>query len=96
MIVTPFVIMLQQENENMNDLEGVRMKQQAAYQAPQVLEHREIRFETAQSWNRGRGNRDHPGTGNDGILYPLEPWPGPQNGNGGGNGGGNGNRRGNR
>jgi|GEM_PF-4961716 len=46
---------------------------------PMVLSHSEVRFETAQSWNRGRGNLDHPGKGNGGINYPLPPYTGPHN-----------------
>jgi hypothetical protein len=61
------------------------------YKRPEVLSHQPVRFETAQSWNKGHGNRDHPGTGNGGIHYPHEPYPGPQNGNGGGRGKGKGN-----
>jgi hypothetical protein len=44
-----------------------------AYTRPMVLSHDSIQFETAQSWNRGHGNTKHPGTGNDGINYPLDP-----------------------
>lgn len=43
---------------------------------PMVLSHRPVVFETAQSWNQGHGNRDHTGTGNDGINYPLDPYTG--------------------
>ncbi|OXM85204.1 hypothetical protein CF651_16530 [Paenibacillus rigui] len=45
------------------------------YSSPQILSHQPIRFETAQSWNRGKGNKDHPGHGNGGIHYPLDPRP---------------------
>jgi hypothetical protein len=45
---------------------------------PMVLRHQSVRFETAQSWNKGHGNRDHTGTGNDGIKYPLDPYDGPR------------------
>lgn len=68
-----------------------KISDSVVYSRPQVLVHQSIVFETAQSWNRGRGNLDHPGTGNDGINYPLDPWPGPHNGNGGGNGNSKGN-----
>ncbi|MCM3412458.1 hypothetical protein [Metabacillus litoralis] len=54
---------------------------------PLVLDHQAIRFETAQSWNKGRGNLNHPGTGNGGVNYPNDPYTGPHNGNGGGNNG---------
>lgn len=46
---------------------------------PEVMSHQRIRFETAQSWNPGRGNLDHPGTGNDGVNWPpnnSNPTPG--------------------
>ena len=70
------------------------------YDRPLVLNHQPIRFETAQSWNKGQGNLNHPGTGNGGINYPNDPFTGPHNGNGNnGNGGGNngnGNGKGNR
>ncbi|MFD2214039.1 hypothetical protein [Metabacillus endolithicus] len=56
---------------------------------PMVLEHQVIRFETAQSWNKGKGNLNHPGTGNGGINYPNDPYTGPHKGNGGGNSNGN-------
>lgn len=69
---------------------------QSGSMSPLVLSHQPIRFETAQSWNKGHGNLNHPGTGNDGINYPNEPYTGPRppgntNSNGGvGNGNGNG------
>ena len=53
------------------------MKKQ--YEAPEVLDHRPLKFETAQSWNPGKGNRDHKGTGNDGVNFPPgnpNPTPG--------------------
>ena len=72
-------------------VEGSSLKQ-AAETTPRVLSHHAVRFETAQSWNRGRGNLIHPGTGNDGINYPLEPYTGIRHGNaGGGKGKGKGN-----
>ncbi|WP_121662769.1 hypothetical protein [Metabacillus litoralis] len=46
---------------------------------PLVLDHQAIRFETAQSWNPGKGNTNHPGTGNDGVNWPgnnPNPTPG--------------------
>ncbi len=46
---------------------------------PLVLDHQAIRFETAQSWNPGKGNLDHKGTGNDGVNWPSNnpnPTPG--------------------
>jgi hypothetical protein len=45
------------------------------YSRPLVISHRPIRFETAQSWNKGEGNKDHHGDGNNGIHYPLDPRP---------------------
>jgi hypothetical protein len=45
---------------------------------PKVLAHQPIMFETAQSWNKGHGNLDHPGNGNGGIHYPNEPYTGPR------------------
>ncbi|MNR07657.1 hypothetical protein D3C85_1237850 [compost metagenome] len=50
------------------------------YTRPMVLSQQPVRFETAQSWNRGHGNRNHPGTGNGGINYPQPPYTGPHNG----------------
>jgi hypothetical protein len=66
-----------------------------AYSPPVVLSHQPIRFESAQSWNPGKGNHDHPGTGNDGIKFPPgNPNPQPCGagtpGNGNGNGGNSG------
>lgn len=43
------------------------------YTRPMVVSHDRIQFETAQSWNKGLGNTKHPGTGNGGIQYPLDP-----------------------
>lgn len=60
------------------------------YEAPAVISHQPIRFETAQSWNRGRGNLVHPGKGNGGIHYPNDPYTGPRRGNKGGKGNGKG------
>jgi hypothetical protein len=61
------------------------------YAKPMIVSHQPIRFETAQSWNKGKGNLNHPGTGNGGINYPLPPYTGPHQGNGGGHGRGKGN-----
>ncbi|MBO0962179.1 hypothetical protein J1P26_20945 [Neobacillus sp. MM2021_6] len=67
------------------------------YAKPIVLSHQPIRFETAQSWNPGKGNHDHPGTGNGGINFPPDNpntipcgagTPGQGNGGGNGNSGG--------
>ncbi len=48
------------------------------YKKPEVLNHQTIMFETAQSWNRGKGNRDHKGNGNGGKNYPHPPYTGPR------------------
>jgi hypothetical protein len=56
---------------------------------PLVLGHHQIKFETAQSWNPGKGNRDHYGTGNDGTNWPPNnpnPTPGGAGEPGKGNG----------
>ncbi|MBT2758397.1 hypothetical protein J7E71_21235 [Mesobacillus foraminis] len=70
---------------------------QSGIMSPLVLSHQPIRFETAQSWNKGHGNLKHPGTGNNGVNYPREPYPGEHtNGNTNSNGGvGNSNGNGN-
>ncbi|UOY93324.1 hypothetical protein MUG87_04140 [Ectobacillus sp. JY-23] len=69
------------------------MQATKTYEKPVVMHSQAIRFETAQSWNKGHGNLDHPGTGNGGVNYPNPPYTGPHNGgNGGGNGKGKGNR----
>lgn len=49
------------------------------YSTPIVLDHQPVKFETAQSWNPGRGNQDHPGHGNGGVNFPPgnpNPTPG--------------------
>ena len=51
-------------------MKNVRNAEPKAYHRPIVLDHQPVRFETAQSWNPGRGNLDHPGTGNDGAHFP--------------------------
>lgn len=58
---------------------------------PMVVSHQPIVFETAQSWNKGHGNLDHPGKGNGGVNYPNPPYTGPRHDNGGGKGKGKGN-----
>lgn len=55
----------------------------STYVRPMVLSHQPIRFETAQSWNRGVGNENHHGTGNNGINYPLPPDSNPKSNKGG-------------
>lgn len=53
------------------------LREPSAHDArPKVLSHQSIRFETAQSWNKGRGNLNHPGTGNGGVNYPNPPYTG--------------------
>ena len=49
------------------------MKEEKLTISPLVLSHQPIKFETAQSWNKGKGNLDHHGTGNGGINYPNDP-----------------------
>jgi hypothetical protein len=71
------------------------MGEKKVSRSPLVLGHQPIRFETAQSWNKGHGNVDHPGTGNDGIHYPNDPYTGPRHDNGGGKGKGKGKGKGN-
>lgn len=56
------------------------VEEKAVYSKPMILDHRPIRFETAQSWNKGHGNRKHWGTGNGGIHYPHDPYSGPHKG----------------
>jgi hypothetical protein len=53
-------------------------KEKKVYVPPKVLSHQPFKFETAQSWNKGHGNRDHPGKGNGGINYPHPPYDGPR------------------
>lgn len=46
------------------------VEEKEKYSRPMVLDHSPVRFETAQSWNPGKGNDDHYGTGNDGDNWP--------------------------
>lgn len=39
-------------------------KEPKLYTRPMVLSQQPVRFETAQSWNKGHGNQNHPGKGN--------------------------------
>ncbi|NQX60363.1 hypothetical protein [Paenibacillus qinlingensis] len=55
---------------------------QRRYSRPRVLSQQPVRFETAQSWNKGHGNTNHNGNGNGGSHYPNQPYGGPHNGNG--------------
>ncbi len=60
-------------------MKGGDHMQEKTYSAPEVLNHQLIRFETAQSWNPGKGNLDHPGKGNNGSNWPStnpNPTPG--------------------
>ncbi|WP_148709055.1 hypothetical protein [Falsibacillus albus] len=66
-------------------MENVRILRNS-YEPPQICDHQNIRFETAQSWNKGHGNQNHHGNGNGGTNYPNDPYTGPHNGNGGGKG----------
>ncbi|NOU97314.1 hypothetical protein GC093_29400 [Paenibacillus sp. LMG 31456] len=45
------------------------------YIRPMVLSHQPVSFETAQSWNKGKGNKNHKGNGNGGINYLNDPRP---------------------
>jgi len=56
------------------------------YTRPMIVNHQPVRFETAQSWNCGKGNLDHKGKGNGGINYPGVPYTGEHNGPGHDNG----------
>ncbi|TVY05619.1 hypothetical protein [Paenibacillus cremeus] len=47
-----------------------------AYSRPVVLKHQPLRFETAQSWNKGVGNKNPSSNGNGGVNYPNDPRPG--------------------
>ncbi|MFC3884796.1 hypothetical protein ACFOU2_15505 [Bacillus songklensis] len=61
------------------------------YSRPMVLSSQPIRFETAQCWNPGKGNLDHPGKGNNGSNWPsTNPNPTPGGAGAPGNGNGNG------
>ncbi|WP_430786399.1 hypothetical protein VBD025_13705 [Virgibacillus flavescens] len=50
------------------------MKKTTEYQKPVVLHHQPIRFETSQSWNRGRGPVSGDGGNSDGKHYPHDPY----------------------
>lgn len=72
------------------------MIKEKVYNRPLILSHQPICFETAQSWNPGKGKHNHPGKGNHGIHFPpTNPNPQPCGagtpGNGNNNGNGNGN-----
>jgi hypothetical protein len=41
---------------------------------PQVLSHQPIRFETSQSWNKGKGPVSGDPGESDGDKYPHEPY----------------------
>jgi hypothetical protein len=60
------------------------------YSCPMVLHHQPIRFETAQSWNPGKGKiPGAPGDGNSGSNWPdSNPNPTPGGAGAPGNGGG--------
>jgi hypothetical protein len=44
------------------------------YSRPMVMGHQPIRFETSQSWNRGRGPVSGDDGNSDGDGYPLDPY----------------------
>ncbi|MDQ8737922.1 hypothetical protein [Paenibacillus sp. LHD-38] len=48
--------------------------QKPAYRAPKVLKHQPIRFETSQSWNRGRGPVAPDKGKSDGDNHKHEPY----------------------
>lgn len=52
------------------------MKKEKPSISPLVLSHQPIKFETAHSWNKGRGNKNPKGDGDHGNHYPNEPRPG--------------------
>lgn len=56
------------------ETEVVNMNRKA-YVRPMILSHQPVSFETAQSWNRGVGNKHPKGNGNGGIHYPHDPRP---------------------
>jgi len=49
----------------------LRKSAYAAYATPVIVALLVDKASAAQSWNKGRGNLDHPGTGNGGINYPF-------------------------
>ncbi|MFE4114859.1 hypothetical protein [Priestia sp. YIM B13448] len=51
-------------------MKTMETKTNVSSKRPLVLDHQPIKFETAQSWNPGQGNQDHPGTGNGGVNFP--------------------------
>lgn len=44
------------------------------YSAPEVLDHRPIKFETSQSWNKGRGPVSGDDGNSNGQNYPNDPY----------------------
>ncbi len=57
------------------------------YERPMVLSHQKIQFETAHSWNKGKGQLGAK-DGNCGIHYKNPPYTGTRHGNGDTNGNG--------
>lgn len=58
-------------NRKEEDIMKIIKKQPgASSKRPMVMDHQPIKFETAQSWNSGKGNLDHSGTGNGGVNFP--------------------------
>lgn len=48
--------------------------QKQAYNAPEVINHQPIRFETSQSWNRGHGPVSGDPGKSDGDHYKHDPF----------------------
>ncbi|MYL69924.1 hypothetical protein GLW00_03630 [Halobacillus litoralis] len=44
------------------------------YEAPKVLDHRPIKFETSQSWNKGHGPVSGDNGNSNGQKYPHDPY----------------------
>lgn len=61
------------------------MKALKTMDCPKVLSHQPVRFETAHSWNKGKGQLGAK-NGNGGSHYPNPPYTGPRHGNGDANG----------
>ncbi|NYE03871.1 hypothetical protein F4694_000590 [Bacillus niacini] len=45
-----------------------------SYVSPKILSHSPIRFETSQSWNKGRGPISGDPGKSDGDKYPHDPF----------------------
>jgi hypothetical protein len=44
------------------------------YKKPEVLNHQPIKFETSQSWNKGRGPVSGDNGNSNGQHYPHDPY----------------------